>query len=126
VAQLPADLAEAVAGIYDQVMPEAPFDYRAALTRPAVDTYRSLFAKAVDGIRAVGRFREPEQWRYDCECSYTRDMWLDQMPTQGAFTRLSPDQLAEVLDGTGAAIDAIGGSFTVAYATVAVTAVRAD
>jgi hypothetical protein len=29
-----------------------------------------------------------------------------------------------VLDGVGAAIDAMGGSFTMPYATVAVTAVR--
>jgi hypothetical protein len=31
-----------------------------------------------------------------------------------------------VLDGVGAAIDAMGGSFTMPYVTVAVTAKRAD
>ena len=34
------------------------------------------------------------------------------------------DKLAEVLEGVGAAIDAMGGSFTMAYTTVAVTAAR--
>jgi len=31
-----------------------------------------------------------------------------------------------VLDGVGAAIDAMGGSFTMSYTTVAVTAARHD
>jgi hypothetical protein len=72
----------------------------------------------------VGGFSDPEQWRFDWEQPYTRDSWLDQMPTQGPLTRLPPDKLAEVLAGTGAAIDAMGGSFTMSYATVAVTAAR--
>jgi hypothetical protein len=37
---------------------------------------------------------------------------------------LPPDKLAVVLDGVGAAIDAMGGAFTMPYATMAVTAVR--
>jgi hypothetical protein len=48
------------------------------------------------------------------------------MPTQRAFTRLPSDKLAKVLDGVGAAIDGMGGSFTMPYATVAVTATRTD
>jgi hypothetical protein len=83
-----------------------------------------LFTKAADGIRDAGGFSDPEQWRFDWERSYTRDEWLDQLPTSGALTQLPADKLREVLDGVGAAIDAMGGSFTMPYATVAVTAVR--
>lgn len=36
------------------------------------------------------------------------------------------DRLAELLAGLGAAIDAVGGSFTMRYTTVAVTGARAD
>jgi len=79
---------------------------------------------AVDGIRAAGSFSEPQQWRHDWEFTYTRDAWLDVMPTQGVFTRLSADGLAQMLAGVGAAIDARGGSFTMTYATMAVTAQR--
>jgi len=46
------------------------------------------------------------------------------MPTQGPLTQLPPDKPAEVLGGVWAAIDAMGGSFTMPYATVAVTALR--
>ena len=46
------------------------------------------------------------------------------MPTQGPLTQLPPDQVAQVLAAVGAAIDAMGGSFTMPYATMAVTAAR--
>ncbi|MER6417720.1 class I SAM-dependent methyltransferase [Streptomyces sp. NPDC001137] len=124
VALLPADLTEAVADACERVMPDSPFDFRAALTRPAAVPYRTILDKAADGIRAAGCFGEPEQWRYDWEFTYTRDAWLDVMPTQGAFTRLPAAALAEVLEAAGSAIDARGGSITMPYATMAVTARR--
>ena len=86
--------------------------------------YQAMCAKAADGIREAGGFSEPEQLRFDWERCYTREEWLDQLPTLGALTQLAPGKLAEILADTGAAIDAIGGSFTMSYATVAVTAAR--
>jgi SAM-dependent methyltransferase len=124
VAQLPPDLAGALADVCERVLPDAPFDFRAALTRPAVDIYREMLAPAVEGMRAKGAFEEPEQWRHDWEFTYTREAWLDVMPTQGAFTRLPADALAQVLEGVGTAIDARGGSFTMPYVTMAVVARR--
>ena len=53
-----------------------------------------------------------------------RDEWLDQLPTHGHLNLFPPDKLPMVLQEVGAAIDAIGGSFTMAYNTVAVTATR--
>jgi len=126
VFQLPPDLAEATATACEQVMPDAPFNLRAALTRPALDTYQTLFAKAADGIREVGHFGEPEQWRYDWQHTYTRDQWLDQMPTQGPFTRLPPDKLTQILDQTATAIDATAGHVTLDYTTVVVSAARTE
>lgn len=121
VFRLPAQLAESVAGICRRAMPDLPFDF-AAMVQHTLDAYQPLFMKAADGIREAGGYGEPEQWRHDWEWTYTRDAWLDQMPTQGAFTRLPPDRLAAVLDGVGTAIDEMGGAFTMRYATVAVTA----
>ncbi|MEU6553386.1 class I SAM-dependent methyltransferase [Streptomyces sp. NPDC046915] len=123
VFEYPPDLAEAVTDVCRRVLPEAPFDLR-VMTTGALKGYQELFTKVADGIREVGGFGEPEQWRFDWERTYSRDAWLDQMPTHGTFTRLPPDRLAELLDGVGAAIDAMGGSFTMPYATVAVTAER--
>ena len=73
-----------------------------------------------------GAFGEPEQWRFDWEHTYTRDEWLEHVPTLGACTRLPKEALGELLDGVGAAVDAMGGSFTLPYATIVVTAVRID
>jgi SAM-dependent methyltransferase len=122
VFQLPPDVAEAFASVYRRVVPDSPFNFQPA--RPALDAYQGLFTKAADGIRQAGGFSDPEQWRFDWEQSYTRDAWLDQMPTSGALTQLPPDKLAAVLEGTGAAIDTMGGSLTMPYTTVAVTAAR--
>lgn len=120
----PPEITEALVTVCRRVMPDSPFNLRAMKERAAMDVYQELFTKAADGIREVGGFSEPEQWRFDWEWSYTRDAWLDQMPTQGLLTQLPADRLAEVLEGVGAAIDAMGGSFTMRYATVAVTATR--
>ncbi|MGW0807763.1 class I SAM-dependent methyltransferase [Nonomuraea sp. NPDC002799] len=122
VFQLPLDVGAAFAAVYRQVVPDSPVDLQPA--KNAVDGYQVLFTKAADGIRAATGFGDPEQWRFDWERSYTRDAWLDLLPTQGLLTQLPPGKLARVLEDTGAAIDAMGGGFTMSYATVAVTAAR--
>ena len=122
VFQLPSEVAVAFAAVYHRVVPDSPFSFEPA--RPALESYAALVTTAADGIRESAAFTDPEQWRYDWDHSYTRDEWLDQMPTSGALTRLPPDKLAAVLEGTGIAIDAMGGGFTMPYATVAVTAER--
>jgi SAM-dependent methyltransferase len=123
VMRLPAELAEAVAASCQRVMPDAPFDFR-ALTGSPVDRYATLLVKAAEGIRAAGGFTEPQQWRHDWEQTCTRAALLDQLPTLGLLTRLPPDPLAEVLDAAGAAADAMGGSFTLGFTTVALAATR--
>jgi SAM-dependent methyltransferase len=122
VSQPPPDLGEAFGAVFRRVLPGAP-----ALGRrpPAADAYSGLCAKAADGMRQVGAFGEPEHWQFDWDQPYTRDEWLDQVPTSGFSARLAPDQMREALAGIGAAIDAVGGSFTMHFATVAVTVVLA-
>ena len=122
VFQLPPEVAKAFAAVYQRVVPDPPFSFQSA--RPAPDAYEGLLTRAADGMREVGGFSDPEQWRFDWEQSYTRDELLDLIPTQGTLTRLPPDKLAEVLERVGAAIDAMGGNSTMRYATMAVTAVR--
>jgi hypothetical protein len=54
----------------------------------------------------------------------SRDEWLDQLPTSGFWGQIPAAGQRELLAGVGAAIDAAGGSFTVHYATVTVTAAQ--
>ena len=84
-----------------------------------------MCSKAADGIRQAGAFGDQERWRFDWDRSYTREEWLQVVPTIGGHSQIPPTALRELLAGIGAAIDAAGGSFTIHYATVAVTAARA-
>lgn len=128
VPEPPYAVSDALATAFRRVMPDSPFTFAVQAVgddrTPAADLYQPLLTKAVDGIREAGGFGEPEQWRFDWQRSYTRDEWLDQLPTTGALTRLPQDKLEEVLSGVGAAIDALGGDITVEYATMVVTAAR--
>ncbi|WP_371749779.1 class I SAM-dependent methyltransferase [Streptomyces sp. NBC_01283] len=119
----PAEVAEPFAAAYRRVAPDSPLNGQPA--RRPLDLYKAAYAKIADKIRETEQFDEPEQWRFDWEQSYTRDQWLDLLPTTGGLTQLRPDQLAEVLDAVGGAIDSLGGRFTMNYTTLATTAVRA-
>ncbi|MBB5782516.1 hypothetical protein [Nonomuraea jabiensis] len=81
-------------------------------------------AKAARVLRPGGTAGDVEEWRFDWERSYTRDEWLDLLPTTGLHTRLPAGTLREVLAGVGAAVDAMGGALTMRSATVVVTAAR--
>ena len=122
VFELPPEVAEAFAAVYRRVLPDSP------LRRLRPGTPRGAFAvftaKTAGGLQEAGGFGEPEQWQFDWEQPYTRDEWLDVLPSTGTLTQAPPDKLAEVLAGTGAAIDALGGSITVRYMTLAVIAAR--
>src|SRR5579859_523635 len=100
------------------VMPGSPVLWAG----PILDSYLKMCAAAADGIRQAATFGAPEQWRFAWDRTYTRDEWLDQVPTLGGHTLLPPPTLDDLLVGIGAAIDAAGGSFTMGYTTVAVTA----
>ncbi|MEU4983488.1 class I SAM-dependent methyltransferase [Streptomyces sp. NPDC021969] len=118
----PAEVAEPFAAAYRRAAPESPFSDQPA--RRPLEMYLAGYAQIADRIRESGRFREPEQWRFDWERSYTTDQWLELLPTTGGLTRLRPDQLTGILEAVGRAVDALGGRFTMRYTTLATTAVR--
>jgi SAM-dependent methyltransferase len=123
--QPPPDLAEAFAAVYRRVMPDSPL-FRGGAGHGGPDAYRGPCAKAAEGMRQAGAFGEPEQWRFDWDRRYTRDEWLDQLPTSGFWAQIPAAGQREILAGIGTTVDAAGGSFMMHYATVAVTAKRAD
>ena len=118
----PKDLREAFAEVFRRVLPDSPSG--GFWDRPAVDAYRAGCARVADVLRHAGAFGEPEEWLSYWERSYTRNEWLDLVPTTGGFTRRPEAIQAELLDGLGAAVDAVGGTFTMSYTTIAATAAR--
>ncbi|MEV0428102.1 class I SAM-dependent methyltransferase [Micromonospora sp. NPDC050495] len=118
----PVEVAEPFAAAYRRVAPDSPFTRQPA--RRPLEIYQAGYAQIADQIRETGRFEDPEQWQVDWERSYTRDQWLELLPTTGGLTRLRSDQLSEILGAVGDAVDALGGRFTMHYTTLATTAVR--
>jgi len=121
VFQPPAVVAEAFAAACRRVLPGSPF---AGETRPAAEIYDVMFTGFADAIAKADGLGAPDRWRFAWERTYTRDEWLDFLPTTGGLTLLPADALAEVLAEVGAAIDGLGGSFVLPYTTQAVVAVR--
>ncbi|MFJ3953690.1 class I SAM-dependent methyltransferase [Streptomyces libani] len=120
----PVEVAEPFAAAYRRAVPDSPLSGQPA--RRPLGLYQAAYAKFADKICENEQFNDPEQWRYEWEQSYTRDQWLDLLRTTGGLTQLGPDELAEILDAVGGAIDSLGGRFTMNYTTLAATAVRAD
>jgi SAM-dependent methyltransferase len=122
VAQPPPELGEAFSEVYRRVLPDSPFS---GGVLPGMDGYSSIFSRAADGIVQAGAFGAPELWRFDWEQSFTREQWLDRVPTFSGHTDFAPGKLDELLAGLGDAIDALGGSFTMSNTAAVVTAQRA-
>ena len=118
----PQDLRDAFAAVFRRVLPDSPA--AGFWDRPAVDAYRAGCARVAGAIRQSGAFGEPEEWLFHWERPYTRDEWLDLVPTTGGFTRHPEAIQHELLGGLGAAVDTAGGTFTMSYTTVAATAAR--
>jgi SAM-dependent methyltransferase len=118
----PRELREAFGAVYREALPDSPPS--GFWSRPLVETYRAGGARAADGMRQAGGFGEPEEWLAGWARSYTRDEWLDLVPTLGGFRQFPAAAQERILDGLGAAIDAAGGAFTMGYTTLAVTAAR--
>ncbi|MEV6717571.1 class I SAM-dependent methyltransferase [Lentzea sp. NPDC051208] len=126
VYQLPPALAEALAEAFRRVAPDSPLSFTGRSEVPVLDAYQGLYARAADGIREAGGFGEPELWRYDWQRAYSREALLDLVPTSGGLTALPPERLAEVVAALGTAVDEMGGTVTVPYATWGLTAIRTE
>ena len=126
VFQPPPELAQAFADVYHRAVPDAPFAPAGTSRRilPTLEAYSAFFTRAADGIGQAGAFGAAEQWRFDWDRSYTRDEWLDQVPSFGGHSLIPPARRAELLAGLGAVIDAAGGTFRTHFTAVAVTAAR--
>lgn len=119
----PAVVADPFAAAFRRLVPDSLFANQPA--RRPLELYEALYAKIADSIGQSGQFTEPERWRFEWEQDYTRDQWLELLPTTGGLTQVPADTMAEIQRAVGGAIDALGGHFTMRYVTLAVTAVRA-
>jgi hypothetical protein len=85
---------------------------------------RDAGAGIVASLEASARFEGAETRRYDWQQHYSRDEWLDQLPTHSDHRTLPAKTLQALLAAVGAAISGLGGSIHVHYDTLLVTARR--
>jgi SAM-dependent methyltransferase len=69
-------------------------------------------------------FEVVEQRWYPWRRVYSRDEWLDQLPTHSDHRTMAPETLEAVLAGVGAGIDHLGGKIAVDHSTRLITARR--
>ena len=112
----------AFSAVFERLMPDSPLTRTSGVS--AAQGYATFLDLADEAIKATGAFAAPERWAFEWEQTYTRDEWLDQLPTQGLFTTLPPDELAALTTAVGAAVDSLGGSFPMHFTTLATTATR--
>lgn len=117
----PAELDEAFARVHSQVRPERPWSFT-AMAGP--EAYSLACANAADGMRQAGGFGDSEEWRFDWDQPYSCSEWLEVLPTFGGYSQYPLARQQELLAGIGAAIDAVGGSFTMGYTAIVAIATR--
>ncbi|MET9273194.1 class I SAM-dependent methyltransferase [Kribbella sp. NPDC003557] len=120
VLQPPSDLGAAFAAAYDDVLPSNPQTAAAPQT-----AYQQIIDRIAGNLTATGAFTNLQRPTFDWTREYTRDEWLDQLRTSGLAKPLADaGKLDTVLTRTAAAIDAVGGAFTLDSSAVALTATR--
>jgi SAM-dependent methyltransferase len=74
----PPEVGEAFTTAYRRVAPDSPFNAQSTRTdrapRGALEMYEAMFTRFTNGIREVDAFDTPEQWRFDWEQPYTREV----------------------------------------------------
>jgi SAM-dependent methyltransferase len=122
---VPDDLAKRFGEVFASVETGLPYNNPWSISSiTPVERYRKGYARIAGGMAEAGGFGEPQHWEFEWEHPYTRDEWLDVVPTLGGMSRIPVDKLRQLLDGLGAVIDEIGGEFTGHYTTVAIAASR--
>jgi SAM-dependent methyltransferase len=114
----PGELAAAFNAAYGRIAPGSPF------ARHGGDTYHRVLNRAARGLTDAAAFDTPRVRRFTWEQPYTRDQWLDVVPTFGGHNLLTPDQRDELMSELASAIDAAGGSITMGWETLLLTAAR--
>ena len=115
----PESLKEGLDEVYRRLAPGAE-SYSVLLGYGQADGYGSVR----DAIRECPALSDPEDRTFGWSRTYTRDQWLDQLPTHSDHAAMEPGQLAELLDAVGEVIDDAGGSFEMGYSTLLITATR--
>jgi SAM-dependent methyltransferase len=98
---------------------------------PGVESYSVLFGNrdarvqdTLDGIAATGAYGLGETARFAWSQRYDTAEWLEQLNTHSDHQALPAPRRERLISAVGEALDSVGGSFEMPYATVLVLARR--
>ncbi|MBE1878867.1 class I SAM-dependent methyltransferase [Myceligenerans pegani] len=115
------EVAAALADVYRDV--DMGLDF-VPWERSPLGGYEKLAGAAVTGIWGSRAFGPVTRRDIPWQVEFTRDAWVDQVPTLAWHERLSPDALERVLEGNARVVDALGGRVTMPYTTLTLLADR--
>ena len=115
----PDPLRADIEAIYQRLTPGLD-EHSILLRNLGEERFRETAATLADN----GGFRDLDVRRYGWDRRYTRDEWLDHLPTHSDHRLLPPDRRAALLSAIGDVIDGAGGSFAMHYDCWLVTACR--
>ena len=90
----------------------------------AIEFYRTGCASTAEAFVGTGEFSALAQWSATWDRDYTAAEYCDLILTMSPMVLLTSEQVAEVLNCVADAVDAVGGSFTSNYETLAVAVTR--
>lgn len=122
VADAPSAFRERVGPVYARLAPEA-HAFSVLLGSSARPTPFGV-ESATGALGSSTDFAEPVVTTFAWSRRYSRDEWLDQLPTHSDHARLPPPVLADLVRAVGEVIDELGGGFEMAYVTYLVSAER--
>lgn len=105
--------------VYARLAPDA--DGHSVVAGHATGDRYETQRRAIGETPGMGR---PEELHFPWRRTYTREEWLDQLPTHSDHAAMEPDRLDRVLQAIGEVIDGFGGSFLMEYDTLLLVSTR--
>jgi SAM-dependent methyltransferase len=119
----PDSVAQTLADTYERVAPDTTL--RVGYSREdALKFYQGGCKRTAEQFVGTGEFSELGRWSADWDQTYTTDEYIDLILTMSPIALLTSEQTAELLDSVRTAIDALGGTFTSNYTTLATAVTR--
>jgi SAM-dependent methyltransferase len=121
----PDDLAEALEDAYARALPAGLPPLRIGYAASRSEDPGADLRPVADALAACEALADARTQRFPWKRTYTRDEWLDQMPSRSDHAALHPDVRAALLDEVGRTIDRFGGRFEMTFVAVLISARRA-
>jgi SAM-dependent methyltransferase len=120
----PDDLADALEGAYERVVPPGGHRLFRAYAADRLSDFKTGLEAEIDAISAEPDFGAPTEKWFPWTQVYQRDEWVNQLVSRSDHAALEPGVRDRLFEAIGAAIDDHGGSFVMNFETVLITAAR--